>query len=90
VVGHCLAGQGTGLEEFKTDNGRYPGALNELLDGEKEYVIGSRISQDPWGKAYVYKCPGEQDPGGYDLLSCGPDGLASTEDDITRWDTDNR
>jgi len=79
-----------GLEEFKTDSGRYPGALNELLDAGKEYVVGSRIRQDPWGETYVYKCPGEHDPEGYDLLSCGADGLAGTEDDITGWSTDNR
>lgn len=41
--------------------------------------------QDPWGRAYYYRCPGVHDPEGYDLWSAGPDGISGTRDDITNW-----
>jgi general secretion pathway protein G len=36
------------------------------------YLKGS-VPLDPWGRAYVYKCPGDQ--GSYDLYSLGRDGV---------------
>jgi general secretion pathway protein G len=38
---------------------------------------------DPWGREYIYKCPGDHGP--YDLYSCGSDGVAGTDDDIMNW-----
>lgn len=37
---------------------------------------------DLWGRKFIYKCPGERNPQGYDLFSVGPDGKAGTADDI--------
>lgn len=38
--------------------------------------------RDPWGRKYIYKCPGDRNPKGYDLFSLGKDGKAETADDI--------
>ena len=43
------------------------------------------VGNDPWDNPYVYKCPGEHHPTGYDLYSKGPDAADGTEDDITNW-----
>jgi len=39
------------------------------------------VPQDPWGSPYVYRCPGQKNPTGYDLYSAGPDRKADTPDD---------
>ncbi len=44
------------------------------------------IPNDPWGRPYVYKSPGEH--GEYDLLSLGKDGQpggSGEASDITNW-----
>lgn len=53
-----------------------------LAEGQ---VIRLADLQDPWGRAYYYRCPGVHDPEGYDLWSAGPDGVSGTRDDITNW-----
>ena len=30
------------------------------------------IPLDPWGKPYIYECPGNHNPTGYDLYATGP------------------
>jgi general secretion pathway protein G len=85
-----IASLGRMLEEFMVDNARYASTLKELFEGENKYFEASSVPLDPWGKAYVYRCPGVHDTETYDLISCGPDGLAGTEDDVTSWNTDNR
>jgi len=32
------------------------------------------IPLDPWGKPYVYECPGRHNPASYDLYATDPDG----------------
>ena len=39
------------------------------------------IPPDPWGRAYVYRCPGE-DGADYDLFAMGKDGKEGTDDDV--------
>jgi general secretion pathway protein G len=39
------------------------------------------VPKDPWGKEYVYRCPGIKNPSGYDLFSAGPDRIPDTADD---------
>ena len=46
------------------------------------YMQKGYIPKDPWGRNYVYKCPGEHGP--YDLYSLGPDGQLN-EKAITNW-----
>jgi general secretion pathway protein G len=39
------------------------------------------LPRDPWGRDYVYRCPGKLHPDKYDLFSAGPDRLPDTADD---------
>jgi general secretion pathway protein G len=86
---------GTALDTFRLDVGRYPTseeglkALREKPSGAENWqgpYLPKEIPSDPWGKAYVYKCPGES--GDYDLISYGLDGApGGTEEneDIVNW-----
>ncbi len=64
-----LIRQPSGLEEWK---GPY-------LEREQQ------LPKDPWGNLYVYRCPGQHNPNGYDLYSLGPDGQEGGDDDIGNW-----
>ena len=44
-----------------------------------------KIPKDPWGRPYVYACPGVHNPQDYDLSSYGSDGIESSND-ITNWE----
>jgi general secretion pathway protein G len=85
---------GTALDAYEVDMGSYPqgrGGLSALLQQPREGTgwrgpyLQKEIPLDPWGNAYIYECPGKQNPSGYDLSSPGPDGRAGTDDDITNW-----
>ncbi|HVT82114.1 MAG TPA: type II secretion system protein GspG [Phycisphaerae bacterium] len=74
------------LDNFKTDNGRYPTAL-EGLDILKQPAPGGRpyldvIPNDPWGRHYIYVPPTAGDPDTCDVFSAGPDGKPGTSDDV--------
>jgi general secretion pathway protein G len=80
------------LQLFAFDVGRYPStgeALDALvrnpgsIESWKSAYLSKEVPKDPWGKPYVYRCPGQH--GDYDLLSLGPDGVEGSEDDITSW-----
>jgi len=79
------------LELYKADTGSYPttaqglAALRSQPPGVAGWIgpyLDHPIVADPWGHAYIYRCPGTLDPGGFDLLSMGPDGLIGGGDDI--------
>jgi general secretion pathway protein G len=88
------------LDNYRLDNGSYPtteqglAALQEKpgrdpvpLNWRGPYLKRA-IPADPWGKPYVYRSPGEHDPGGNDLSSLGKDGQPGGEGedaDITSW-----
>ncbi|HNQ23226.1 MAG TPA: type II secretion system major pseudopilin GspG [Phycisphaerae bacterium] len=95
---------GKALEAYKWDMGRYPeddeglGALYKAPRGEDaERWKGPYMQnpttleelKDPWGKAFLYKCPGQVNEDSYDLWSCGPDGKddggKERSDDIKNW-----
>ena len=44
-----------------------------------------RLPKDPWGRDYVYVCPGKHNPTGYDLYTKGKDGIDGTADDQGNW-----
>src|SRR5271169_5198192 len=60
------------LELFYLDAGRYPttseglGALVKSTGGlsvwNGPYLKGGGVPNDPWGKAYIYRAPGERAP----------------------------
>jgi general secretion pathway protein G len=86
---------GTALDAFRLDTGRYPAteeglkALREKPSGAEKWngpYLPKEIPLDPWGKPYVYKCPGEQ--GEYDLITYGLDGVEGGEgenQDVVSW-----
>ncbi len=91
----------TALDHFAIDCGRYPttsegfaGMVNcptNFSGGKWSGPYLDAIPIDPWGNAYVYHCPGIHNTNGYDLYSCGFDGISKSGgedlDDINNWDT---
>jgi general secretion pathway protein G len=84
------------LELYYLDTGEYPSteaglrALIEPLAGAKgwrgPYLKRESGLLDPWGKAYVYKLPGEH--GAYDVFSFGRDGALGGDGenrDVVSW-----
>ncbi len=91
---------GTALDNYRLDNGSYPtseqglGALQAKptrdpvpLDWRGPY-LKREVPNDPWGRPYVYKSPGEHNPTSYDISTLGRDGQpgGTNEDaDIMNW-----
>lgn len=78
------------LDLYEMDMGSYPESLDYLTSrpSSSENWHGPYIKkkpQDPWGRPYVYRYPGEHNTESYDLYSLGRDGQAGTEDDIKNW-----
>jgi len=48
------------------------------------YLDLERIHGDPWGRAYVYECPGLHNTNGYDVYSLGRHGKGG-EEAIGNW-----
>jgi len=80
------------LQMFAFDVGRYPNSGEGLealvrnpgnLESWKSAYLSKEVPKDPWGKPYVYRCPGQH--GDFDLLSVGPDGAEGTDDDVVSW-----
>jgi general secretion pathway protein G len=89
---HLLA---TALDLFYLDVGRYPTTeeglkvLRDKPDNMPAWsgpYLDKLTPNDPWGRPYIYKCPGEHGP--YDLSSLGADGAPGGDgenQDITNW-----
>ena len=66
------------LDDYRLDNGDYPDELAALMENTGQLsswdgpYIKPAVPKDPWGREYVYICPGEN--GEFDLLSYGKDG----------------
>jgi general secretion pathway protein G len=85
----------TALDLFHLDVGRYPTseeglrALRDKPDTLPAWggpYLDKGVPNDPWGRPYVYKFPGEHGP--YDLSSLGADGTEGGEGenmDIHNW-----
>jgi general secretion pathway protein G len=88
------------LDAFEIDLGRYPTNVEGLRaliekpasesDGWERPYLSGNVPLDPWGNEYVYRCPGDYNQDGYDLVSYGPDGRLGGDDDITNWSEDVR
>ncbi|CAN4276372.1 PulG Type II secretory pathway, pseudopilin PulG [Methylophilaceae bacterium] len=86
---------GLALDQYRIDVGQYPSTEQGLValyknPGNVPKWAGSylkkNIPNDPWGKPYLYKSPG--DHGDYDLFTLGKDGqLGGTEEaeDVVNW-----
>ncbi len=76
------------LDLYRLDTGHYPtqdeglNALNTAPSNEPKWqgpYLQKEVPLDPWGKAYVYRIPGEKNE--YDLFSYGKDNKpGGTED----------
>ena len=85
----------TALDTFRLDVGRYPTteeglkALREKPSGADNWqgpYLPKEIPLDPWGKPYIYKCPG--DNGEFDIISYGLDGVEGGDgenQDVVSW-----
>jgi general secretion pathway protein G len=90
----------TTLGLFKTDTGRFPTTSEGLealvsdpgIRGYDRDGYLDKVPIDPWGKKYVYLCPGT-DGRDYDLESYakdGEDGGADDYADIESWNIDDQ
>ena len=64
--------------------GSYPKALSDLKNppnGIPPFVKRKKDLEDPWGKEYVYKYPGTNNPRSFDLSTTTPDGKV-----LGNWD----
>ena len=86
------------LATYRLDTGHFPSsekglkALVERPADEPKWsgpYLAKALPPDPWGRAYVYRLPGEQGRD-YDLLSLGKDGQrggTGENADISVWDS---
>ena len=71
------------LDLYYLDMGRYPGASDGLValvqrpgsaqEWNGPYLKGGQLPNDPWGKPYIYRSPGERSP--FEITSFGADGV---------------
>ena len=83
------------LDQYRLDTGHYPTSEQGLValtirpSSEPKWqgpYLKKTSPPDPWGRAYVYRYPGEH--GEYDLFSYGKDGQpggTGEAADITNW-----
>jgi len=73
----ALRGVKTALAVYKSQAGRFPATLDELLRGTDAFPEGfladKRVPLDAWNRAFVYEPAA--DGGSYALRSTGPDGV---------------
>jgi general secretion pathway protein G len=92
---------GVALDNYLLDNGSYPTTqqgLQALREQPAQEPVPTNwrgpylrraVPIDPWGRPYIYRYPGEQNPGSFDLLTLGRDGEPGGEDedaDVTNWE----
>lgn len=91
---------GLALDGYRLDNDYYPStaqglsALDQRPEGDPAAAnwrgpyLKKGVPLDAWGRAFVYRSPGEVNPESYDLLSYGRDGTpggAGDDADLTSW-----
>jgi len=81
----------TALSMFQNDAGRYPTTAEGLAalinrpatipDGGawRRYLDVEKVPADPWGRPYIYKCPGTHNPNACDVYSLGRNGKGGDE-----------
>ena len=89
------------LEFYRLDNGRYPTtqqglealrtepSIEPLASNWRGPYLRRAVPEDPWGRPYLYRSPGEENPGAFDLFTLGMDGEPGGEGedaDINNWD----
>lgn len=86
-----MTGFATALNLYEMDLGEFPTTDQGLdalvhrpsdVDESKWEKRLDSVPKDPWGSAYIYRCPGENGDD-YDLFSAGHDKKEGTDDDIS-------
>jgi len=78
----------TGLRLYRNRFGAYPSEAEGLASLESSRIL-LRVSPDPWGNHYHYRCPGAHHPDSCDVWSYGADGReggSGYDRDVTNWD----
>lgn len=90
-----IEGLGKALDLYRLETGHYPSseqglqALVNAPSGESHWkgpYLAKAVPQDPWGRDYIYRSPGEN--GDYDLMSMGKDGQPGGDGEnaeVTSW-----
>ena len=69
--------------QYMLDNSNScPRSLDDLV--AQKYL--KKGLKDPWGKDFIFRCPGTNDTDGADVVSAGPDKQEGTADDIKSWE----
>jgi general secretion pathway protein G len=91
---------GAALDAYRLDNDVYPtteqglAALRTAPTGEprprdwRGPYLRKDVPNDPWGNPYVYRSPGTESDGGYEIVSLGRDGRPGGEGedaDVQSW-----
>jgi len=88
-----IASLESALDLYALDTGQYPSS-SEGLDAlmhrpggvtswSGPYLKGNEVPNDPWGRPYIYRSPGEHGP--YDIVSYGPKGQEGGTAEINSW-----
>jgi general secretion pathway protein G len=73
-----------GVTTYMIDsNNTCPKSLDDLV---AQKYVAKASAKDPWGKDFVMRCPGQNDPDSADVISSGPDKQDGTQDDIKSWE----
>ena len=87
----------TALGAYKLDTGTYPTtemglqALRTRPENVNQWqgpYLPQEIPNDPWGRPYLYKYPGEHEPSEPEIISLGADGQPGGEGinaDVVSW-----
>lgn len=71
------------MVHFQTDNtDACPKSLSDLYT--QKYLTKEPV--DAWGQQLIFKCPGEHNTDGADIISRGKDKQEGTTDDIKSWE----
>ena len=88
-----IASLESALDLYALDTGQYPSSSDGLdalmhrpggvTSWSGPYLKGNEVPNDPWGKPYIYRAPGEHGP--YDIVSYGPKGQEGGTAEINSW-----
>jgi hypothetical protein len=71
------------IDAFRAEMERCPRSKTELVHPPRagaQYLIS--IPTDGWGRELLVRCPSPTDPNGAEVISAGPSGSFSTDDNI--------
>lgn len=70
------------LKTYHLDHSNFPESLAILVTAKPPYL--EKMPLDGWGNNFYFKVPGKNNRA-FDLISFGPDGQPTTEDDVDYW-----